>query len=78
LEAQFDYNTKFKAEINALESSSLRLLPIGRDVKGNQYWFHLDEETCLRIYREEPDDEKSWLLICKYVCYFCFGNLIFC
>ncbi|XP_053204430.1 remodeling and spacing factor 1-like [Panonychus citri] len=65
LEAQFDYNAKFKTGINAMEAQSLRLAPIGRDIHGNQYWFQLDSEFCLRLYREEPDDEKSWILICK-------------
>lgn len=48
-----------------MEAASLRLLPIGRDVNGNQYWYQLDSELCLRVYKEEPDDEKSWLLIAK-------------
>ena len=34
LEAQFDYNLKFKSEINAVDATNLRLRPLGRDVKG--------------------------------------------
>ncbi|KAI1278030.1 Remodeling and spacing factor 1 [Halotydeus destructor] len=65
LETQFDHNTKFKTEVNALDSSSLRLLPIGRDVSGNQYWYQLDSDANIRVYREETDDEKSWSLVSK-------------
>ncbi|RWS07504.1 remodeling and spacing factor 1-like isoform X2 [Dinothrombium tinctorium] len=65
LEAQFDYNPKFKGEVNAMEANSLRILPIGRDVYGNQYWFQIDYEMNFRLYKEEPDNEKSWVLICK-------------
>ncbi|RWS22478.1 remodeling and spacing factor 1-like isoform X2, partial [Leptotrombidium deliense] len=66
MEAQFDFNPKFKGEVNAMESMSLRLLPIGRDVRGNQYWFQCDLDFNFRVYKEEPDEEKSWVMICKY------------
>lgn len=65
LEAQFDYNNKFKLEVNANEAASLRLIPIGRDMKGQMYWYQIDESLNLRIYREEIDDEKSWTLVCQ-------------
>jgi hypothetical protein len=65
IEAQFDLNAKFKAEINNIESLLLRLVPIGRDLNGNQYWYHLDEEHTLRIYREQPNLDRSWSLICE-------------
>lgn len=65
LEAQFDFNSKFKGEVNSLEASSLRLLPIGRDIKGNQFWYQLDTDANIRIYREMSDEDKSWTLVCK-------------
>lgn len=65
LEAQFDNNQKFKGEINNIETLLLRLVPIGRDLNGNQYWYHLDEEHTLRIYREQPNQERDWKLICE-------------
>ena len=49
-----------------MESSKLRLLPIGRDIRGNQYWYQLDTAANLRIYKEQADDELSWSLICRY------------
>jgi len=65
LEAQFDFNSKFKGEVNSLEAASLRLLPIGRDIKGNQFWYQLDTDANIRIYREMSDEDKSWTLVCK-------------
>jgi remodeling and spacing factor 1 len=53
--------------VNANEASSLRILPIGRDINGHMYWYQLDSELNFRIYREEADDEKSWILICQSV-----------
>lgn len=65
LEAQFDFNPKFKAEVNGLDAASLRILPIGRDVKGNQYWYHLDSDANVRVYKELFEDDSSWSLVCK-------------
>ena len=65
LEAQFDFNQKFKTEINNIETLLLRLVPIGRDSNGNQYWYNLDEEHTLRIYREQPNADRDWKLICQ-------------
>ena len=65
LEAQFDFNVKFKGEVNTLDAASLRLLPIGRDIKGNQFWYQLDADANIRIYQEMSDDDKSWQLVCK-------------
>ncbi|CAG2101694.1 unnamed protein product [Medioppia subpectinata] len=65
LEAQFDYNSKFKLEVNAIDAQTLRILPMGRDVNGHMYWYQLDPEYNFRIYREEVEDEQSWLLVCQ-------------
>ncbi|GAB6019803.1 hypothetical protein CHUAL_001346 [Chamberlinius hualienensis] len=64
LESQFDGNTKFKNEINKMTADELRLLPIGRDIRGKMYWYHQDRDLNLRIYREDQDDE-TWEIIVK-------------
>merc|ERR1712106_58683 len=60
-EAQFDLNAKFKLEINKHESASLRMQPVGRDKLGNAYWFQVDAEANVRVYREDLDEE-TWEL----------------
>ncbi|KAG0417596.1 hypothetical protein HPB47_005499, partial [Ixodes persulcatus] len=63
LELQFDGNAKFKGEVNKVEANTLRLQPIGRDVRGHQYWLQRDSSLNLRLYREHPDDERSWAIV---------------
>ncbi|XP_050305375.1 remodeling and spacing factor 1 [Anthonomus grandis grandis] len=62
LEAQFDFNTKFKLEINKITSKDLRSQPIGRDKFGHAYWFQSDENYQIKVYKEDLDDEK-WTLV---------------
>lgn len=63
---QFDYNPKFKTEINKMTAEELRSQPIGRDKMGHAYWLQCDENCQLRIYKEDPDEE-TWTLVAKYV-----------
>ena len=65
-ESQFDLNAKFKLEINKLTSADLRINPVGRDKLGNAYWYQVDPEANLRIYREDLEEE-TWELVadCK-------------
>ncbi|XP_077516520.1 remodeling and spacing factor 1-like [Amblyomma americanum] len=65
MELQFDANGKFKAELNKQEADVLRLQPLGRDVRGHLYWLHRNAQLNLRLYREHPDDERSWILISR-------------
>ncbi|XP_059488331.1 remodeling and spacing factor 1-like isoform X2 [Neocloeon triangulifer] len=64
LEAQFDLNVKFKAAINKLTASELRLTPLGRDADGQIYWAQQDNKLNLRVYQED-EDENSWNLVVK-------------
>nr|CAH7761634.1 unnamed protein product [Callosobruchus chinensis] len=64
LEMQFDFNVKFKGEINKLTATELRSQPLGRDKSGHAYWFHSDHNFQIRIYKEDLDDE-TWTLIAK-------------
>ena len=64
MEAQFDVNPKFKSEVNNLKSSELRSMPLGTDKMGNNYWYQLDAETNLRIYKEDVDEE-TWELVAQ-------------
>ncbi|VEN41718.1 unnamed protein product [Callosobruchus maculatus] len=64
LEMQFDFNVKFKGEINKLTATELRSQPLGRDKSGHAYWFHSDHNFQIRVYKEDLDDE-TWTLIAK-------------
>lgn len=59
-------NNKFKSEINKWSANDLRCQPIGRDKLGQNYWYHLDEDCNLRVYREDLDDE-TWEVVAEYV-----------
>lgn len=61
---QFDFNPKFKTEINKMTAEELRSQPIGRDKMGHAYWFQCDENCQIRIYKEDPDEE-TWTLVAK-------------
>lgn len=63
---QFDFNVKFKNEVNKLNANELRSQPLGRDKAGHSYWFHSDDNYQIRIYKEDLDDE-TWKLIAKWV-----------
>ncbi|KAH7642840.1 hypothetical protein HUG17_9531 [Dermatophagoides farinae] len=66
LEAMFDFNQKFKSELNStVETSSLRIPPIGRDLIGYTYWYQLDSDLNFRLYKDEPDEENSWSLVSR-------------
>ncbi|CAH1985868.1 unnamed protein product [Acanthoscelides obtectus] len=64
LEMQFDFNAKFKGEVNKLAATELRSQPLGRDKSGHAYWFHSDHNFQIRVYKEDLDDE-TWTLIAK-------------
>ncbi|GIY73387.1 remodeling and spacing factor 1 [Caerostris extrusa] len=66
LELQFDSNVKFKTEVNKHDARSLRIPPIGRDIDGQIYWYQLDKDCNMRLYRQGVDDEEStWQLVCS-------------
>ncbi|KAH3811873.1 hypothetical protein DPMN_140290 [Dreissena polymorpha] len=67
LEAQFDTNKKFNDKINEMTAEEMRFLPIGRDKHGLAYWFFLDKELNVRVFREDQDDvdSESWELVCN-------------
>ncbi|XP_031335091.1 remodeling and spacing factor 1 isoform X1 [Photinus pyralis] len=64
LESQFDYNVKFKNEVNKLSAEELRTQPLGRDQLGHTYWFQSDSSCQIRVYKEDPDEE-TWALVAK-------------
>ncbi|GFN75751.1 chromosome alignment-maintaining phosphoprotein 1 [Plakobranchus ocellatus] len=67
LECQFDYNVKFKEKVNESSAEDMRFLPIGRDKEGQAYWYFVDKDNNLMVYKEEQDDEDAdtWQLICS-------------
>ncbi|XP_044262904.1 remodeling and spacing factor 1-like [Tribolium madens] len=64
LEMQFDYNTRFKAEINKMSAEELRSQPLGKDKQGHAYWYQDDINCQIRVYKEDPDEE-TWTLVAK-------------
>lgn len=63
---QFDFNAKFKNEINKMSANELRSQPIGRDKLGCAYWYQSDDNCQVRVYKDDPDEE-TWTLVAKYV-----------
>ena len=64
LEAQFDGNIKFKAEINTKDADDLRMEPLGRDKLGNLYWYQVDGDASMRVYKDDPEEE-TWELVAQ-------------
>ena len=64
MEAQFDVNPKFKDEMKKKTAKELREKPLGSDKLGNNYWYQVDEEANLRIYKEDVDEE-TWELVAR-------------
>lgn len=65
LELQFDSNAKFKSEVNKHEAHALRIPPVGRDLDGQVYWYQLDREYNMRLYRQGPEEDSAWQLLCS-------------
>ncbi|KAG1663682.1 Remodeling and spacing factor 1 [Nymphon striatum] len=76
LESQFETNSKFKTELNKIPAEGLRIDPLGRDIQGHSYWMQIDEEYNLRMYREVPEEENTWKLICKLIFFFVLFNFV--
>lgn len=64
LDAQFDLNNKFKADINKLAAEELRVEPLGKDKVGQSYWCQFDPAANVRVYKEDQDEE-TWKLVAK-------------
>lgn len=67
LEAQFDSNTKFKEKLNEIPAEELRQQPIGYDVDGQAYWFLIDSEMNVGVFRGEQDDAdgETWEVVSR-------------
>ncbi|KAK3094822.1 hypothetical protein FSP39_006693 [Pinctada imbricata] len=67
MERQFDLNKTFKEKINEKTPEELRYMPLGRDKNGLAYWYMLDKDLNLRVYREDLDDvnAETWELVCS-------------
>ncbi|CAF0842573.1 unnamed protein product [Adineta ricciae] len=65
LESQFDSNQTFKAAFIEQSACELRSLPLGRDRFGAVYWFFMDNDGFVRLFREDTDDDRTWTNIAK-------------
>lgn len=50
LEKQFDFNSKFKEQINAKPADDMRFEPLGRDKNGLAYWYLIVSNNLLAKY----------------------------
>lgn len=64
LEYQFTCHLKFKTAVNAITCQDLRLDPIGRDKNGCVYWYQVDHDANLCLYKEDQDEE-TWQLVAR-------------
>ncbi|XP_060803635.1 remodeling and spacing factor 1 [Amyelois transitella] len=64
LEYQFTCHPKFKSAVNALSCKDLRLDPIGRDKNGCVYWYQVDDDANLCLYKEDQDEE-TWQIVAR-------------
>ncbi|XP_053612337.1 remodeling and spacing factor 1 isoform X2 [Plodia interpunctella] len=64
LEYQFTCHPKFKSAVNALSCKDLRLDPIGRDKNGCVYWYQVDDDANLCLYKEDQDEE-TWQVVAR-------------
>ena len=51
-------------------------LQIGKDKLGNCYWFQVDPEANVRVYREDLDDETWELVASNRLVFFVIENLL--
>jgi len=65
LETQFDHNQGFKTALLEKQSFEVRSQPFGRDRSGASYWLFMDSECFIRLFRENIDDDQSWINIAK-------------
>ncbi|UJR15301.1 hypothetical protein I4U23_002254 [Adineta vaga] len=64
-ESQFDLNQTLKNTLIEQSSSEIRSLPFGRDRFGAFYWFFMDKDGFIRLFRENVNDDRTWTNIAK-------------
>ncbi|TKR81981.1 hypothetical protein L596_015770 [Steinernema carpocapsae] len=65
---QFDKNIKLRENIfNTYNAFELRMLPIGCDKNGLNYYYQQDHSLNVRVYTEEPDDNSggTWKIVVR-------------
>ncbi|CAF1502373.1 unnamed protein product [Adineta steineri] len=65
LESQFDLNQTFKNTISEKLSCHIKSLPLGRDRFGASYWFFMDSNCFVRLFREDVNNDRTWTNIAK-------------
>ncbi|CAF4247749.1 unnamed protein product, partial [Adineta steineri] len=65
LESQFDLNQTFKNTISEKSSCDIKSLPLGRDRFGASYWFFMDSNCFVRLFREDVNNDRTWTNIAK-------------
>uniref|UniRef100_A0A1I8AIS6 PHD-type domain-containing protein n=1 Tax=Steinernema glaseri TaxID=37863 RepID=A0A1I8AIS6_9BILA len=67
---QFDKNIKLRENVfNTYNAYELRMLPIGCDKNGLNYYYQQDSSLNVRLYTEEPDDDAgcTWKIVVRSV-----------
>ncbi|CAF1383480.1 unnamed protein product [Rotaria sp. Silwood1] len=65
LESQFDLNQILKNSLIDKSACEIKSSPLGRDRFGVSYWFFMDKDCFVRLFREDIDIDRTWTNIAK-------------
>ncbi|CAF3704844.1 unnamed protein product [Rotaria sordida] len=65
LERQFDVNQILKNSLIDKSAYEIKSSPLGHDRFGISYWFFMDKDCFVRLFREDIDIDRTWTNIAK-------------